>query len=126
MVKQPMTVTVNRPSADVAVVKIAGDIGLGQMVGDDGKHSGVSGDTVLEEKLRLAVPEPVKLVVVDLTDATYLSSLGIGTLLRLRNRIVPPGEFRMAANGNLVVLLKHGRLDQLFKIFPTVNDAIAG
>lgn len=121
-----MTVTVNRPSADVAVVKIAGDVGLGQMVGDDGKHTGVSGDTVLEEKLRLAVPEPVKLVVIDLTDATYLSSLGIGTLLRLRNRIVPPGEFRMAANGNLVVLLKHGRLDQLFKIFPTVNDAIAG
>src|SRR4051794_24900969 len=97
MVKKPMSVSVDRADGDVVVVKISGEIGLDSVVGAEGKHSGVGGDNALDAQLRSAVPGPVKLVVVDLTEATYLSSLGIGALVRLRNRVAPDGSFRIVA-----------------------------
>jgi len=126
MVKQPMSVTADRMGDDLVVVRIAGEIGIGALVGDNIRHSGVAGDNALDALLREAVPTPVKLVIVDLTDATYLSSMGIATLIRLKNRIAGDGQFRMAVTGNLVTLLKYGRLDQIFSLFPSVEEAVQG
>ena len=125
MVKKAMSVSVDRPENDVVVVKISGEIGLTALMGADGAHSGVRGDNELDEQLRSAIPTAAKRVIVDLTDATYLSSMGIGTLVRLKNRVATDGDFRVVATGALVTLLKYGRLDQLFKIYPTVSQAFA-
>ena len=121
-----MSVTVAHPSADVTIVKIAGEIGLSALVGQSGKHSGVDGDNFLDTELRRLVPEPTKVVVIDLTAASYLSSMGIGTLMRFRKRLAfINSDVRVAATGQMITLLKLGRLDQLLPIFPSVEAAMA-
>jgi anti-anti-sigma factor len=131
MEKQAMSVTVERPDAvssvpsDTLIVKIAGEIGLTSMVGTGGAHTGIDGDTVLDETLRETVPDPVSLVILDLTAATYLSSLGIGALLRFKGRVEQSdGQVRVVANDHMVTLMRFGRLDKLFQIFPDVAAAL--
>jgi hypothetical protein len=119
-----MSVTVAQSTADAIVIRITGEIGLGALVTD--QHTGVQGDNALDITLRNLVPAPPGLVVIDLTGASFLSSMGIGTLMRFRNRVAPASDVRVAATGQLVTLLKMGRLDQLLPIFPSVPAALKG
>jgi anti-anti-sigma regulatory factor len=125
MEKQPMSVTVATSTADVLVIKIDGEIGLSSLLGEGGQAA-VGGENALDASLRSLAAEPPKVVVFDLTGASYLSSMGIGTLMRFRKRVSPGSDVRVAAGRQLVTLLKLGRLDQLLPIFPNVDAAIAG
>lgn len=130
--KDAISVTVEQPTAaksprdDSIVLKISGEIGITSMVGPDGKHTGVDGDTALDHALRSAVPNPPSLVIVDLNSVSYLSSLGMGSLLRFQNRIKESGgEMRLAGTTDMVTaLLRRCRLDHAFKLFPDIAAAL--
>jgi anti-anti-sigma factor len=131
MQQESMRVTIQKPAGSSprpgsVVVKITGEIGLNAMVGPDGKHTGVDGDTALDIALQNALPEPSSLVVVDLDSVTYLSSLGMGALLRLQKRIKDAGgDFRLAGTSEMVVaLLRRCRLDHAFSLYPDVASAL--
>ena len=113
------------PRADGIVLKITGEVGMAAVMGPDGEHSGVDGDTALGKKLRDLVPVPPALVVIDLSAATYLSSLGIGVLLGFQKWLRSSGsDLRLAAASSTVTLLRRCRLDQVFTIFPDVASAL--
>jgi len=120
-----MSISVSHASADASVVQIAGEIGLTALLGDGQQFK--EGDNALDSGLRAAVPTPPPVVVLDLTDASYICSLGIGTLMRFRKSLAAQqADVRVAATGQLVTLLKLGRLDQLLPVFPTVAEATKG
>jgi len=92
----PMTVSVEAPGSRVipdgaVVVKIAGEIGITSMIGEDGKHSGIAEDNVLSNALKSVLASQPTLVVVDLSQASYLSSFGMGALLRFANHLQESG-----------------------------------
>lgn len=121
---EPLTVA---PQSNNAIlVKIAGELGINSMVGPNGQHTGIEGDTALDDSLRNAVPKPPKLVVLDLTPVTYLSSLGMAALLRFQNRIKEAGgELRLVGTTDMVVaLLRRCRLDHAFKLFDDIPAAV--
>lgn len=121
---QPTDAALNAP-ADTLIIRISGEIGLTSMLGDGVAHTGVDGDTALDHALRSAVPDRVNLVILDLTSATYLSSLGISALARLKHRIEEAsGSLRLAASPSVITLMRFGRLDQLFSVFPDVAAAV--
>jgi anti-anti-sigma factor len=121
-----MSVSVDRSNADALVVRIAGEIGMTALLGEGGKHSGTDGNNALDAALEENVPPETRRVV-DLTGASFLSSMGIGTLMRFRNRMAERGgEVRVAARAQMVTLLKLGRIDQLLPLYPTVAAATKG
>jgi anti-anti-sigma factor len=125
MEKQPMSVSVDRSNADAVVVRITGEIGMTALLGPGGQHTGIAGDNALDDALVDVVPAGTKCVVVDLTGASFLSSMGIGTLVRFRNQQAEKGcAVRLAAGPQMITLLKLGRLDQLLPVFPTVVAAV--
>jgi anti-anti-sigma factor len=125
-------VTVDRPDAaqsprlDAAILKISGELGLESMIGEDGKHSGLGGDTALDRALRNALPTPPAIVVIDLASVPYLASLGMAALLRFQNQLKESGsKMRLAGTTAMVVALLHRcRLDNAFKLFPDVASAL--
>ena len=98
MDQKPMSVAVERRSQDITVARISGKIGLEALIGVDGKPTGISGNNALDESLRKAIPTPVKIVIVDLSDATFLSSIGISALVRLRQRCDKQGWVMRVVN----------------------------
>lgn len=126
-----MAVTVGRPDpalcarSDALIVKISGEIGLSAVVGDPDKHTGLDGDTALNHLLNEAVPVPPALVVIDLSDATYLSSIAIGELLRFNRRLhAVNSTLRVTGAANVLTLLRIGRLDQVLTVCPDVATAL--
>jgi len=77
---------------------------------------------VLEE-----VEQGARLVVVDFTKSAYIDSSGLGALVSLGKRIREAGgELRLAAlNEDLRTLFELTRLDSLFPVFATREDALA-
>jgi len=129
MSKQEMSVTVERPPAlvpsrtDTAVIKVSGELGIAAMM--EGGHTGADGDTALANALRQAVPNPPPLVVVDLSSVTFLSSLGIGTVLRFQQWLQQRGsDLRVVGAADMVTLLRRCRLDQVLSLFSDVPSAV--
>lgn len=127
---QPMQVTVENPATDssvgsLAILKISGELGFSAMLGGDTSHSGVHGDTALYETLKKALPAIPKRVILDLHEVTYLSSLGMGALLRIQGDVKSAGgEMRLAAPTDLLKsLLERMRLHHAFNIYPSVAAA---
>ncbi len=78
---------------------------------------------VLEE-----VEQGARLVVVDFSGSAYIDSSGLGALVSLGKRIREAGgELRLAAlNDDLRTLFELTRLDALFPLYATRDDALAG
>lgn len=125
-------ITLQRPDpaiskrTDVAILKVTGELGLSAMLGEGGEHTGVSGDTALAKILRDALPDIPRLVVIELSEVTYLSSLGMGALLRFQNDVKESGgTLRLAGVTEMVAtLLRRCRLDHAFAIYPDVASAL--
>ena len=101
------------PSQDGLIIKIIGEMRL-QV-------------EQLERQLdRLALQRP-KRVVIDLSELTSVSSLGMGVLVSHRRNVVRNGGVVYLAAVQPLVrgALCHARLDQLFPMFPTVEEAQA-
>ncbi|MEY2555194.1 MAG: anti-sigma factor antagonist [Verrucomicrobiota bacterium] len=79
------------------------------------------------ESLRAMTAKKPKRVIVDLTKVTYLDSSGLAVLIEgMQNVREYGGKFAIAGMQEIV---KHifdiARLDQVFQIFPTVDEALA-
>jgi anti-sigma B factor antagonist len=68
-----------------------------------------------------------KLVVIDLTKVTYLDSSGLAVLIEGMQKVQEyGGKFALAGVQESVQhIFEIARLDQVFQIFPTVDEALA-
>ena len=64
-------------------------------------------------------------LIVDCTRLTYISSFGLGVLVRLHKKLAARGgDVKLAAvSGAIPTVLSMVRLDRVFEIYPTVDDA---
>ncbi len=78
------------------------------------------------EFLILAQPD-IESLIVDLSDVRHIDSAGISALLLAeRQMTVHDGELRLAGiTGEVLSLLEMTQLDRVFRIFDTVQDALA-
>ncbi len=74
-----------------------------------------------------AVADGARTVVVDFANAGYIDSSGLGALVSLSKRIREAGgDLRLAAlNEDLRTLFELTRLDALFPLYPSRDDALA-
>ena len=74
------------------------------------------------------VEQGVRLVIIDFSRAAYIDSSGLGALVSLGKRVRElGGDLRLAAlNDDLRTLFELTRLDSLFPLFASRDDAIAG
>jgi anti-sigma B factor antagonist len=82
----------------------------------------------LERQLLPVTALKPKTLVIDLSDMTFISSIGLGTLLELqRGLALNGGVVRFAAPQPMVhETLCRCRLDRILNLFPTVESAVAG
>jgi anti-sigma B factor antagonist len=122
-------VVVERPPgrANVLIIKLEGELGIGAMVGEDGSHTGLNGDSVFDEQLRAVLPPGKWLVVLDLTGLTYLSSIGMASLIRLQKRVREGGgSLRLSGVSKmLMALLERCRLEKAFDFYPDMDAALS-
>ncbi len=74
------------------------------------------------------VEQGVRLVIIDFSRAAYIDSSGLGALVSLGKRLRElGGDLRLAAlNDDLRTLFELTRLDALFPLYASRDDAIAG
>ncbi len=79
------------------------------------------------ESLRTRIAKRPKLVVIDLTKVTYLDSSGLAVLIEGMQKVQEyGGKFALAGVQESVQhIFEIARLDQVFQIFPTVDEALA-
>jgi anti-sigma B factor antagonist len=79
------------------------------------------------ESLRTMIAKRPKLVVIDLTKVTYLDSSGLAVLIEGMQKVQEyGGKFALAGVQESVQhIFEIARLDQVFQIFPTVDEAFA-
>lgn len=77
------------------------------------------------EKLGAMIDAGVTKIIVDCTALRYISSYGIGVLVRLHKKLAQRGgQVRLAAVDSAVFkVLRLVRLEHLFHSYPTVEDA---
>ncbi len=74
------------------------------------------------------VEQGARLVIVDFTNAAYIDSSGLGALVSLGRRLRElGGDVRLAGlNDDLRTLFELTRLDALFPLFSSRDDAVTG
>ena len=65
-------------------------------------------------------------VVLDLARLTYISSIGLGTLVRVHNRFKKAGAGLKFANlhTNVGSILHFSHLDRVFDLYPSIDEAV--
>ena len=83
---------------------------------------------VIDQKVTLVLARKPARVVVDLSQLTGISSICMGSLVRLKRGLDPrPNSPRVCMSGaqELVTLaLRRARLDEFFPMYPTLEQAI--
>jgi anti-anti-sigma factor len=84
------------------------------------------GAGILDKNLLAISAQRQTRVVVDLGGLTFISSIFMGSLIRLRQSVGhAKGKIVMCAASETVLdALKRARLDQVFEIHPAVDDAV--
>jgi len=82
----------------------------------------------LHAKLLPAVPEEPRLMVFDMSGVEIMPSLGIGTMMSFTRALEARGcTVRFAAvQANVLEMIKRCKLDTVWSIYPTVEEAKAG
>ena len=67
-----------------------------------------------------------KKVVLDCSRLSYVSSLSLGTFVRVHNRFKKAGAALKFANlqSNVADIIHFARLDDIFDLYPTLDDAL--
>jgi anti-sigma B factor antagonist len=99
---------------DVAVIDVRGEVDLAT------SHE-------LDEQLATLIWGRPELLVVDLTDVTFMDSTGLGVLVKsVRDVRAGGGDLRLVATQPQIIrLLELTGLDAVFTVFPTTEKAIA-
>ena len=87
--------------------------------------AGVDQIEELDRQLHLLTALAPKLVVLDLSNVAYVSSMGIGSLLRFRNDVTQAGGKVVVASPQPTVatVLRMGKIDRVLPIFNSVDAA---
>lgn len=98
---------------EAIVLKVTGDIGI------------ATAPQVSEVVLAMLERRP-RVVVVDLSDASFLASAGLAVLVDLHRRSAPYTRFRVVARESVVLRpLEISGLTELLTVRPTLEDALA-
>ncbi len=99
-----------------------------QLVVDIDEQLVVSNRQEFKSAILAEVESGARLVVVDFSRSAYIDSSGLGALVSLGKRIREAGgELRLAGlNEDLRTLFELTRLDALFPLFVSREDALAG
>jgi len=91
---------------------------------DGGLDSTTHDEFLAEMQHILAAGE--KKVVLDCSHLTYISSLGLGTFVRIHHRFKKAGAGLKFAklHSNVADIIHFARLDDIFDVFPAVEDAL--
>jgi anti-sigma B factor antagonist len=88
---------------------------------------GLNADTAASfvSQLESLIEFGVKKIIIDCTKLTYISSYGIGVLVRLHNKLAKlGGDVKIAAAPSRVLqALNLVRLGSIFELYPDVNQA---
>lgn len=81
----------------------------------------------LEKQLKTVLDSPANLVVLDLSNLTYIASLGIGPLVSFRNEMTRQGRrVVITAPPSLVrETLRRASLQRIFGIYSTIEEALS-
>jgi anti-sigma B factor antagonist len=92
----------------------------------DGGIDSTNAEEVVAELTRL-VESGIRKLVVDCTGLGYISSTGVGVLVRLHKTLGSVGGQAKVASvrGPVFRLLELTKLAELFEIYPSVEDALA-
>src|SRR5439155_6535182 len=82
----------------------------------------------LERQMRILAQLPPGLLVLDLSELSSISSVGLGVLIRFRNEIEGKGgKIKLAAlRPQVMDTFKFAKLDRIFEIHPTTDAALGG
>lgn len=99
---------------DVVIVRMKGEMGL------------QNADSVERQFLPVVASKP-RLAVIDMTNLEFIGSLGLGMLVELQRGVVRNGGEMFITNAQqmIVDVMRRCRLDTVFKLKPSVEDAIA-
>src|SRR3954447_14069044 len=96
----------------VAVLKVDGDIDLATVP---------TLEAAIDEAL---IPKPTGLVI-DLSEVCFLSSAGLQTLVATHHNVSQTAQFAVVANSAATSRpIQLTGLDQIFKLYPTLDDAL--
>lgn len=103
----------SKKKGKAVVVAIRGDAGMA-FVGQ------------LQQELSRVLEGKPELVVLDLTDLTFISSMGMGTLVNFRNGVAKGGgTVKLAALKPLLAeAFRRARLTEMFEIYESVEAAV--
>ena len=81
----------------------------------------------LEEAIDGLLAEEPKALIVDLSAVTFLASVGLRLLVSTHETVSKSGEFAVVASGPITSRpIQLTRLDQVFAMYPTLDEALAG
>jgi anti-sigma B factor antagonist len=108
-------ITVSDMSPDISLVTVAGDVDL---------HSAPE----LRDRLFELVDGDVTRIVLDLSDATFLDSMGLGVVLGTKKRLAAKGgELELVvANPDIRRIFEITMLDRIFELHSSRDVALAG
>jgi anti-sigma B factor antagonist len=73
-----------------------------------------------------AVAEEIKVLVIDLSKVDFIDSSGLGTLVSILKSVYGSQELRLCClNKNIMNMFLMTRMDRVFSIFETREDALA-
>ncbi len=83
-------------------------------------------ETLEREMIRISASQP-RVLVFDLSGLTFAASIAIGNLVAVRNSVHQRGGrcFIAGAQGDIAHVLHRSRVDGLFEMVASVDDAIA-
>ena len=81
----------------------------------------------LEEAIDGLLAEEPKALIVDLSAVTFLASVGLRLLVSTHEKVSKSGEFAVVASGPITSRpIQLTRLDQVFAMYTTLDEALAG
>jgi anti-sigma B factor antagonist len=81
----------------------------------------------LEEAIDSVLEEHPTALIVDLSAVTFLASVGLRLLVTTHERIGQEGQFAVVASGPATSRpIQLTNLDEVFALYPTLEDALAG
>jgi anti-anti-sigma factor len=80
----------------------------------------------LEELLTELIDEGPKALIVDLTEVSFLASVGLRILAETHERIGGTGKFAVVATGPVTARpIQLTKLDEFLALYPSVDEAVA-
>jgi anti-anti-sigma factor len=100
----------------------------GALVANIAGSVGIAESDILDREIQEIIQTKPKLVVLDLDRLSFMNSLGVGAFVKLNQSVkAGGGAVRIARPSAFVMgVLKAGKMDTVFPIFPTVEAAIKG